>query len=125
MTIIIIYIYIYSIPFNITCLNKTGNEHINVKLRRVRVTIVVAESNNYYIYSVSVVLVIQHAKRMRLIMLPVASVTLLYFTHYLINGVFFGRKDFNKKFVFLFSLQLFSERLLIRRRIHWHIIIIL
>ena len=60
----------------------------------------------------SVVLVIQHAKRMRLVMLSVASVTLHYFPHYLINCVFFGRKDFNKKLCFYFlcsfSLKDFS-----------------
>ena len=56
-------------------------------------------------------------------MLSVASVALPCFPYYLINGVLFWRKDLNKKCVFLFSLQLFSERLLIRRRIKWHTVI--
>jgi len=56
-------------------------------------------------------------------MLSVATVALLYFPHYLINGVFFWRKNFNKKnCAFIFSTD-FSERLLIRRRLNWHIFI--
>jgi hypothetical protein len=56
---------------------------INVKLRRVRVTIVKVGKQKKYTYSecVSVALVIEHAKRMRRIILsPVVCLALPYFS---------------------------------------------
>jgi hypothetical protein len=48
-------------------------------LRRIRVTIAPWKSNKYYIFQVSVVLVIQHDMRMRRIILsPVACLALPY-----------------------------------------------
>ena len=44
------------------------------------------------------------------------------FPRYLINGTIFGRKLFNIKCVFWFSLQLLSNRCLILRRIQWVIV---
>jgi hypothetical protein len=63
---------------------------------RVRVTIVAVEKAISITYSecVSVALVIQHAKRMRRIILSsVACLAVPYFfPHYLINGTIFGTK---------------------------------
>jgi hypothetical protein len=59
-----------------------GNVRINVTLRRVRVTVVAVEKQYVLnILSVSVALVIQHAKRMRHVVLPsVACLALAYFS---------------------------------------------
>jgi hypothetical protein len=65
---------------------------------------------------VSVALIIQHAKSMRrIILLSVACLVLPFFPHYLINGTIFGRKLWNTKCVFWFSLQLLSETFLVLR----------
>jgi hypothetical protein len=63
-------------------------------------------------------LVIQHAKRMRRILLSsVASPAVPYFfPHYLINATIFGKTILNIN-VFRFSLQLLYETFLILRRI--------
>ena len=49
---------------------KAGDEHMNVAIRRDRITIIAAESSNYYLLDfVSVVLVIHYKKCMRHIIL--------------------------------------------------------
>ena len=65
--------------------------------------------------SVCVALVIQHATRMRrIILLLVVSRLYLIFPHYLIKGTIFGKKLFlDINCVFLFSLQLLLETFLI------------
>jgi len=40
----------------------------------------------------------------------------IYYPHYLINGMIFGKTLLNVKYVFSFSLQLLSETFLIVRR---------
>ena len=45
------------------------------------------------------------------------------FPHYLIKGTIFGKMLLNIKFVFLFSLQVWCETLLILRRIQWIVVI--
>jgi hypothetical protein len=60
----------------------------------------------------SVALAIQHAKRMRRIILSsVVYLALQYFSHYLINGTIFGKKrvKMNTKRVFRFSLKYLPE----------------
>jgi ABC-type phosphate transport system permease subunit len=77
-----------------------------------------------YSECVSVALVIQHAKRMRRIIL--SSVTCLavpVFSHYLINDTIFGKNLLNIKCVFSISLQLSFETFLILRIIARYIII--
>jgi hypothetical protein len=72
---------------------------------------------------VSVALVIQHAKRMRrIILLPVASVDLPHFSYYTIKGTNWEKSVLNIKCV-LISLQIFSEKFLILRRTERDIII--
>jgi hypothetical protein len=95
----------------------------NVRLRSVRVTIVAVRSSNI-IYSVCVcvcvfvALVIQHAKRMRrTISSCLACLAYLISPHYIINDTIVGKRLFNKKCTFRFSLQFFSETFLILRRI--------
>jgi hypothetical protein len=74
-----------------------------------------------YFECVSVALVIQHAKRMRrIIMWPVRFYHI--FPHYLLNGTIFGETLLNIKHVLWFSLQLLSETFLILRRFQRHII---
>jgi hypothetical protein len=71
-------------------------------MRRVRVTIVAVEKQKVlHILSVSVALVIQHAKRMRPILLSsVACLAVPYFPHYLISGTIFGKRELlNRKCV--------------------------
>jgi len=66
---------------------------------------------------VSVALAIQHAKRIRRIILStVICLAVPYFLLYLNNGTIFGKKWLNIKCVFWFSLQLLSETCLILRR---------
>jgi len=73
---------------------------------------------------VSVALFIQHAKRMRRIILSsVVCSALLYFSILSRNRHDFGETLLNKKCVVLFSLQLFSEKILIIRRIRGDIFI--
>jgi hypothetical protein len=67
---------------NYMSVNKTGNVLMNVTWRSVRVTIVVVENaiSITYCECVSVVLVIQHAMRMRRIILSsVGCLTVPYF----------------------------------------------
>jgi len=53
---------------------------------------------------------IQHEKRMSLsILLPVASLLLPHFPHYLTHGTDFEKKLLNIKCVFLFSIQFLSQ----------------
>ena len=65
-----------------------------VTQRRVRVTIVAVEKQEVlHIRSVSVALVIQHAKGMRRIISSVACLSVrIFFLHYLINGTTSGKK---------------------------------
>jgi len=68
---------------------------------------------------VCVVLVIQHAGRMRRTVLPsVSSLALPYFFHIVSKTVrFFGNELLNIRCVFLFSLQILLETFLILRTI--------
>ena len=66
-----------------------------------------------------VVLGDQHASRIHHIICgPFGSI----FPHYLINGAIFGEKVLNITCVFWYSLQLWSEIFVIRRRIERHVI---
>jgi hypothetical protein len=65
---------------------------------------------------VSVALSIQHAMRMRHIVICGLSGCTILFPHYLINGAIFGKMLLNTKCVFWFSVQLLSETFLILRR---------
>jgi hypothetical protein len=76
-------------------IKKTGNVRIKVTLKRVRVTTVAVKK-----YSVShipsecfIALVIQHAKRMRRVMLSVACPAILIFSLYIKNGTIFGKGE--------------------------------
>jgi hypothetical protein len=64
----------------------------NVTLRRVRVPLLQWKSGIKHYECVAIALVIQHAMRMRRIILPVASVVLPYFT-----AVCHKRHDFRRK----------------------------
>jgi len=79
--------------------SAAGNVRINVIFRRVRATIFAVEKQlvQHYIFrvSVSVALVIHHAKRMlRTVLSSVACLTLPYFStlQYPINGIIFDTK---------------------------------
>ena len=64
-----------------------------------------------------VVLVMQHAMRMRHIVICGLTSCIIFFPQYLISGVIFEKeKVLNTKCVFLFSLQILSETLLVLRR---------
>jgi hypothetical protein len=77
-----------------------------------------------YSECVSVTLVIQHAVRMRHIILSsVACLALPYFSHYPINDTIFGKTLLNIKCAFRFSLQVLPETFLILTRIQGDIII--
>ena len=81
-------------------------------MKRVLVTIVCLGKaiNITYHEFVFVVLVIQTAKRMRLIMLSTRPLWLYQlFPHYLIKDTIFAKIVFNIKLVFRFSTQLSSE----------------
>jgi len=99
--------------------DKTGNIRINGTLKRVRLAIVAVEKQcALHIPSVSVTLVIQHARRIRRIIL--SHVTCLALPHF--STLSYKRHDFrreelsNQKCVLIFS-QLVSETFLILRRI--------
>ena len=100
--------------------------HVNVTLGRVRVTSVAAEKQKRVSYSecVSLVLVTQHATRMRHIVILWPVRVCHIFPLYLINGTILGEKLQNTKCVFWFPLRLLSETFLILRRIQRGIIII-
>jgi len=66
---------------------------------------------------VLVALVIQHAMRMRHIVICGLSGSTIFFAHYLVNDQILEKKKLlNTKCVFWFSLQLLSETFLILRR---------
>ena len=69
-----------------------------------------------YSECLSVALVIQHAMRMRRIILSVASPPAPFFPPHLINGTTFISTSLNTKCVFWFSLQILSETFLFLRR---------
>jgi hypothetical protein len=88
----------------------------SVTVRRVRVTVIAQKKaiSITYFECVSAALVIQHAKRMRLIIICVLSGSPMFSSHYLTNGTIFGKTLLNIKCVFSFSLQLLSETFLIQ-----------
>ena len=105
--------------------NKTGNVRTKVKLRRFRANIFAARKQEVlHTLSVSVALVIQHAKRLRYILSSLASLALPYFP-----TLSQKRHDFRKIFnehkmrFFKFSLQRLCEALLILRRIQRDVVI--
>ena len=65
---------------------------------------------------VFIVVGIQHAMRVRHIVICVQPRSTIFSPHYLINGTIFEKKLLNTKCVFLFSLQLLYETFLIIRR---------
>ena len=70
-----------------------------------------------YSECVSAAVVIQHAVRMRLVLLSVTCDCTMFFPHFLAKDTTFERKkSLNVKCVFWFSLKLMSETFLILRR---------
>ena len=65
---------------------------------------------------VFVALCIQHALRMRHIVICGVPRSIIIFPHYIINGTILEKKLLNTKCMFWFSLQLLFETFLIRRR---------
>ena len=62
---------------------------------------------------VSVAVVIQHAMRLRHIVICGLSGCTTFLQHYLLNGTIFGKTLLNIKYVFWFLLKLLSETVLI------------
>jgi hypothetical protein len=63
--------------------------------------------------NVCVLLVIRHAKRMRSHFIIISAyLNVPWFSHCVINATIFGNIIFNKKLVFLFSLQLLFDTFL-------------
>ena len=98
---------------SLSAVNKTGNVWLNTAFRRFAKSLVLWKSNNItYLEGVFVALVIQHAMRINQAaichMCPVWFY--LIFLHYLIKGTIFrGKKLWNVKCVFLFSLRSLYE----------------
>ena len=90
----------------------------NVTMRRFHSTIVAEQNNKYYILwvCVCVALVIQHAQRMRhIVMCRLYGST--YFSTLSHKRKIPDKKKWNIKFVFWFPLQILSEKFPIIRRI--------
>jgi hypothetical protein len=69
-----------------------------------------------------VALLIQHSTRRHIVICGLSGSTIL-FRHYFVNGTIFGKRLLNIKCVFLFSLQLLFEIILIIRTIQRDVII--
>jgi hypothetical protein len=115
-------LFIHYMTYLITwMINKTGNVHIDLTLRRVRITIVAVEIN--ITYSQCVRVVIQYTMFMRRIMSSVACLALPY-----LSTLSHKRHDFRKKItwhkmcVLIFSATL-SQTFLILTRIERDIVI--
>jgi hypothetical protein len=79
--------------------------------------------NSTYSECVSVAVVIERTRRMcRFVLLPVAYLTVQYFSTLSHNGTIFGNKFLNVKRLFWYSLELISKIFLIIRRIQRDII---
>jgi hypothetical protein len=82
-----------SCPWRDLLLNKSGNICINVILRRVCETVVVVEEQEVlHILSVSVSLVIQHTKSMRIIISSYVFSAAVLILQHVTNGTIFGEK---------------------------------
>jgi len=80
--------------------HKTGNVTYNVTLRCVHVSIVVMGKQYYKFECESVALVLQHAKRMRSLILLFLDPIYHIFLYYLINSTIFKKDLLNIKCVF-------------------------
>ena len=81
----------------LTIQDKTGNVRTNVTFRRVRVTIVVVKKK-YYIFWVCVCILTCPACKAHAPYCHLRHVRLYYiFSHYLIKGTIFGRKERKKE----------------------------
>jgi len=67
--------------------------HVSRNIEAIRAAIVVLENNEYYVLLVCVrILVIQHAMRMRHIVICGLPSCTIFSPHYLINGTLFRKK---------------------------------